>query len=249
MKNIKLTSIILVPALVFSIFLNSCSNADESNTINAVKSENNETNHFARSSKKSDYDIVGVIHNDGLDYFLNNSSLAEIKSFNVNGKIDTLGLAIYVKDIVNDYLREKGTFDIGTETIQLTTINDINDYFTIKNTSDSGSFVNCNNLILTNDSLCIDNVIANTDIKNQDYEKIMCTGKIYEYSLNYWSNFDNNTYLRGSNCGNFNWLSVGVSDAQGAWGGFGLGGPWGAVAFGLFGSAYNMAIQAAWNCA
>lgn len=247
MKNIKLNSIILTSVFVFSLFFNSCSNTDESGNI--TEAQSNETSNLSRSSNKSDYDIVGVIHNEGLDYFLNNSSLAEIKSYNTNGKIDTLGLATYVKDIVNDYLIEKGSFKIGDETIQLTTINNINDYFSIKNTSDTGSFINCNTLNLANDLLCIDNIINNTDTKNKDYEKIMCTGKIYEYSLNYWSTFDNNVYLRGANCGNFNWLSVGVSDAQGAWGGFGLGGLWGAVAFGLCGSAYNMAIQAAWNCA
>lgn len=185
-----------------------------------------------------------------MDFFLKRNNIDEIISKWNNNEIDHEGITELVLNEVNLFL-DGNSFELNDKTVYLQKIK-AEEYLRIFNNPQLGVFSETVAYIDNKDKMIEHiNEIMSDYKKNpdsDDYEKVLATGELFKYSLEYWSVYNPELTQRGD-FGDFNWLSVGVSDAQGAWGGFGIGGPWGAVGFGLMMSAHNMVIQAIWNCA
>jgi hypothetical protein len=225
----------------FLVFFNSCSNDD--------KSFNNMEMELITSKTSDNYEPIGIIHNEGLDFFLERNSIEDLISKWDNEELDSLALAQFVLSEVNLFL-EGNSFELNGDTIYFNEI-ELEEYLTVYNNPQLGVFSGAIDYIDDKDATVnyinsiMDEYKANPD--SEDYEKVLATGELFKYSLQYWNDFHPEVNTE-DDCGDFNWLAVGMSDAQGAWSGFGLGGLWGSAAFGLTMSAHNMVIQAIWNC-
>jgi len=237
----KIFSLVALTGMLMLMTFNSC----------------NKDNSLTEIDSKSDFKKIGQIHNKGLDYIISKTKISDFitkpnNPFSKNGTtIDTLAVAQHIMEQVNAFLINE-TLIINGENFDFQELISLDDFFNIYNYSDIGPYTNIP-ITIKNETVNEINTIINTINPNDiEFSKKISTGELYKFSLNYWDDFDASRILpnnlnRTSKEISFNWLSVGMSDAQGAYGGFAMGGSGGAVAIGLMSSAYNMCIQALWQ--
>lgn len=243
----------IILTLIFAGILYACS------TDNKSEIQENELN-------ISNFNKVGEIHNQGLDAILNDKTFNDIENIvNPNGQlrsnnvIDTLAIAQLIFNETNSFIARNPTIVMDGQTINIPQLssfdefmdtyrNQILEYYDLPDeNSPDGTITSIENKMLE---------LSLNNLQDEYYSK-MSTGSVYKHSVEYWSDPNNplNEYISEEglqNRGWFNWVSLAMSDASGAWSGAQLGavtGPagaiGGAVAFGLCHSALNAAVQAA----
>ncbi len=245
---IKKLSLIIT---IFSILV--FFNCEKNNEFdNESKSITNDSVNFQKRTG-NEYDILGIVHNEALDY-VKNQLIKDIDSLtNVayNPSTNTIDKEIvfnYYKPLVNEFLKNKNIYVNGEKIDDFSMIPD--DYTsynsTAKNFLTIGSYDNCisNEIPELN---CISERYSNS-ITEKDNQMIV-SGSIFKYSTIYWSEYQPLT-----NRSEYNWLAVGISDARGAYGWasagaiLGPGGVFGAaLAGGICESVGNLVIQEIWN--
>ena len=201
------------------------------------------------------FDEVGIVHNNGLDFIFSEETLLKLKTYNKGEDgVDTDAIATLIMEQTNTFLEGK-TLEFENTTVALSPIESVDTFLQVYNNPELGIYTPCSGTA-EEVTECINSIMNDylAHPEREDYTIVMSTGALYKHSVAYWSSEENRKadFTAFQHKGWFNWVSCAIADAQGAWGGAeigAVGGPagaiGGAVAVGLMSSAYNSAIQAA----
>jgi len=240
---------------ILSITIISCSKEEDNGTENPDIQTQLELNR----TRQGDFTQVGKIHNEGLDYIFSPRTIQRIKDIAQPGKpVDTMAIASLIFQETNSFLKGK-TIQADGMTISLKEIDRLEDALTVFAENKMDKYEDCKGTLEERKS-CIKDIMKEfaQNPFGRQYIQMMSAGSVYDYSLDYWTSNEELfiSYFRNQQRGWFSWVSMAVSDVQGAYSGAqigAVGGPagaiGGAVAFGLMGSALNAAVQAAGHAA
>lgn len=235
---------------IFSVLI--FTNCEENpQLINEPKSTTNEFLTFQKRTG-TDYDALGIVHNEALEYVKNElikdiDSLTNVAYDETTNTINKEIVFNYYKPLVNEFLKNKKITINGEN---------INDFSMIPDDYTSYNAVAKNFYTVGNYDSCISNNIPDSNCISAKYHnsisekdnQMIAASSIFYYSTIYWDEYEPITNS------DYNWLAIGISDARGAFGWasagaiLGPGGVFGAaLAGGICESVANLAIQEIWN--
>lgn len=240
MKFIK-QNFLIIPLLLLTI---SCDD-----NLNDVSNEETQNNNVY--SKSPGYDQLGIIHNDMMDIIDESlkkdlDSLARA-SYTGDGEtvspddIDEEVIFNYLKPKIDNYLNNV-SIEIDDNQIQNFPLFNYNEYKNVmRDNTELGIYQSCNL-----DIECVSEIYNSLDPNEDNYVTNKTIGSIYYYSLEHWDNYEPNSIDPDE----YDWISVAIMDARGAWSGATYGGfvgvagsIAGGLAFGMFASAMDMVKQ------